>query len=893
MDTAPTPSRPRLVLACERWLDLVAMLVPAPHRRDWRAEWQGELEAYTGASEPTLAAGARPASELAWRCLGAVFHAMWLRKEEWSLDMLAQDVRDAVRVLLGRPAFTLLAALTLALGIGANTAMFSIVYGVLLKPLPYREPGRLVQLWETNPLRGWTQATIAPANLLDWRQRNRVFSDIAAYMGSDTREAGLADYTLNQDANAEHLRGLVVSPNFFRVLGVAPILGRDFMTDEDTPGRHRVVVLSNAFWRRRFAGDPAVVGSLLRMGPYQYLVAGVMPRSFRFGRADVDFWAPMAHKVENWRELRKPHFLRAVARLRAAVSLDQARAEMRAIASDLEREYPATNTKMGVGVGPLDDWFVRDVRAALLVFLGAVGCLLLIACANVANLMLVRAVGRAREMAIRAALGAARLRLVRQLLTESLLISFVGGGVGTVVATWGVRAFRAVSPPGIPRLDEIRVDGTVLLFMAALTCATAFVFGMVPALQLSRVDASEALAATARTGARRGRRARQALVVAEVALAFVLVVATALMVQSFVRLQQVNPGFDPSDVLTARIALPAQYDSDEKVTQFYERAMDHIRAIPGVKAAGASTRIALEGYSWTGDLSIQGRPDVWGRELRHKEIVPGYFEALGLPLVTGRSFTRFDDEKAPGVVVVNQALVREFFGGENPVGRQISFTKPTETPKWRTIIGIVGDEKQDGLDAPVHGEVYESHLQRSDDRMTVVVRAKVPPDTLTPLLREAIRGLDSGIALFDVQTMDERLGTALAAHRLSLWLFAFFGVAALVLAAIGVAGVVGFAVSSRTREIGVRVAIGARGGQVLRMVLADGIRLCAAGVALGGIGALVVGRWISGLLYQTAPSDPGTLVGVALFLLAVTAAASWIPARRAAQVDPIKALRAE
>ncbi|RPJ53268.1 MAG: FtsX-like permease family protein, partial [Acidobacteria bacterium] len=514
-------------------------------------------------------------------------------------------------------------------------------------------------------------------------------------------EAGLSDYTLNQGANAEHLRGLVVSPDFFRVLGVAPVLGRDFTAEEDTPGKHRVIVLSNGFWRRRFAGDPAVLGSAIRLGPYQYQVAGVMPRSFRFGQGDVDFWAPMAHTTENWRELRKPHFLRAVARLRPGVSLDEARAAMSVIAADLEREYPETNTKMGVGVGPLDDWFVKDVRLALLVFLGAVGCLLLIACANVANLMLVRAVGRAREMAIRAALGAARLRLVRQLLTESLVISFVGGGIGTVVATWGVRAFIAVSPADIPRVDEIRVDGTVLLFMAALTCATAFVFGAVPALQLSSVDASEALAATARTGARRGRRARQALVVAEVALAFVLVVGAALMVQSFVRLQRVDPGFDPSNVLTARITLPGQYDDDEKVTQFYERAMEGIRAIPGVQAAGASTCIALDGYAWTGDLSIEGRPDVWGRELRHKQIVPGYFETLRLPLVSGRFFTRFDGAKADPVVVVNQALTREFFGGEDPVGRRISFTKPTEPPAWKVIVGVVGDEKQDGLDAPV------------------------------------------------------------------------------------------------------------------------------------------------------------------------------------------------
>jgi putative ABC transport system permease protein len=893
MNEPPIRARGPVVRACAGWLDLVAQLVPSAHRRDWRAEWQAEIEAYAVVEALSTRGTRWRGAALAWRCLGAVVHALWLRKEEWSLDMLTQDFRDAARVLLGRPAFTLLAALTLALGIGANTAIFSIVYGVLLKPLPYREPGRLVQLWETNPLRGWTQATIAPANLLDWRQRNRVFDDVAAYMGSDTRDAGLADYTFNRDGDAERLRGLVVSPNFFRVLGVAPVFGRDFAADEDTPGRHRVIVLSDGFWRRRFAGDPAVVGTRFRMGPYEYLVAGVMPRSFRFGPSDVDFWAPMAHRPEDWRELRKPHFLRAVARLREGTSLDQARREMAAIAAALEREHPATNTQMGVGVGPLDDWFVGDVRLALFVFLGAVGCLLLIACANVANLMLVRAVGRAREMAIRTALGAARLRLVRQLLTESLLLSFVGGGVGTAIATWGVRAFVALSPVNVPRLDEIRVDGAALLFTAALTCVTAFLFGAVPALQLSRVHAAEALSATARTGARRGQRARHTLVVAEVGLAFVLLVGAALMIESFLRLRRVDPGFDPSNLLTARIALPAQYDSDDKITQFYERAMARIREIHGVTAAGASTRIALDGYSWTGDLAIQGRPEVWGRELRHKEIVPGYFEAMGLPIVSGRTFTRFDDGKAPPVVVVNRALVREFFGGENPVGRQISFTKPTEPPRWRTIVGVVGDEKQDGLDAPVRAEVYQSHLQSADDRMTIVVRGSLAPSALAPLVREAIRSVDSGIALFDVRLMDDRLGAAVARQRLNVWLFTFFGGAALLLAAIGVAGVAGFAVSSRTREIGVRVAVGARGSQVQRLVLADALRLSAIGVVLGAVGALALGRWVSGLLFETPAADPATLLGVALFLLGTAGAASWIPARRASRVDPLAALRAE
>ena len=874
------------------WLDAVATVVPASRRREWRDEWQAELSWFVSdaGAEPC---GAPTPSRLVSRVFGAIVHALWLRKEEWSLDMLVQDVRDAVRVLLGRPAFTLLAVLTLALGMGANTAIFSFVRGVLLRPLPYREPGGLVQLWESNPLRNWTQATIAPANLLDWRTRNRVFEDIAFYMGSDTREAGLADYTLTHDGEAEHLRGLVVSTNLLRVLGASPFIGRDFLPTESTPGQHRVVILSHGLWTRRFASDPAIVGRTMKMGPYQYVVAGVMPPDFRFGRADVDFWSPIAFKPEQWRQLRKPHFLRAVARLKANVTLTQARDDISRMASDLEREYPATNTKMAAGVGPLDDWIVGDVRLTLLLFLGAVGCLLLIACANVANLMLTRAVGRAREMAIRTALGAGRLRLVRQLLTESLLLSFVGAGLATVVATWGVRAIVALSPPNLPRLEDVRVDGAVLLFTALLSCATAFVFGAVPALHLAGADAREALSATARSGRRQGHAARRALVVAEVALAFVLVMAAGLVVRSFVRLTNVSPGFDPAGLLTARVSLPAQYDTDLKTQQFYEAAVAKIREIPTVKAAGASSRIALEGYAWTGDLSIQGRPDVWGRELRHESVIPGYFEAMGLPLIAGRSFDAHDNGSSPPVAVINQTLAREFFRGEDPVGKQISYTRPTETPRWVTIIGVVADQKQDGLDVPTRTEVYTTHLQSADDTMTIVIRTQADPGAIVPLVRAAVASVDPTIALFDIKTMEERLAGTVARQRLNVWLFLFFGGAALALAAVGVAGVVGFSVSSRTREIGVRVAIGATGGQVRRMVVVDALGLCAAGAAIGAIVALAVGRYLSALLYETAPSDPVTLLGVATFLLAVTSVASWVPARRASRVDPIQALRGE
>jgi putative ABC transport system permease protein len=878
---ASTP-RDRVIGALHAWIRLLAAVVPAGARREWEAEWRAEIDWHGG-----------PALVLATRCVGALPHAVWMLGQHWSLEMLLHDLRYAARLLVGRPAFTVLAACTLALGIGANTAIFSVVYGVLLKPLPYHQPERIVQLWETNPLRNWTQATIAPANFLDWQARNRVFEDMAWYMGSDTTEAGVSNYTLTDGATAERVRGLVVSPNFFRLLGVTPAVGRDFRAEEAVPGQHRVVMLSFGFWQRRFGGDRTIVGRTIEMGTRPYVVAGIMPAAFRFGASPVDFWAPLAFRQEAYRELRKPHFLRGIARLKAGVTVERARAELDVIASALEAEYPQTNTKMGVGVGPLSDWFVGRVRLALLVFLGAVGCLLLIACANVANLMLSQAVGRVREMAIRSALGAERMRLVQQLLTESLLLSAVGGVFGVFVAQVGVRLFIALSPPNLPRLDDVRVDGWVLAFTAALTVATALVFGLVPALHAARSNAADALSSSARTGSARGRSVRRSLVTAEVALAFVLAIGAGLMMRSFARLQDVNPGFDPSGVLTATVSLPGQYDDDTKTRQFFEQSVARIGAIPGVRAAGASTRIALAGYAWTGDLGIEGRPDVWGRELRHKSIVPGYFEAMGLRLVAGRHFAPTDNEKAPRVTIVNQTLARRYFAGDSPVGRRVTFTKPGEPPRWVTVIGVVSDEKQDGLDASVVEEVYDTHLQNADSDMTLVARCSGDPALFARQLRQAVASVDPKVALYDVKTMNERMADTVARQRLAVWLFTFFGAAALLLAGVGVAAVVAFLVGSRWREIGVRVALGATRADVLSLLLRDGLRSVLAGLAVGLALAVALGRVITTLLFQTSVTDPATFAGVAAFVLVVSLVAGYLPARVALRVNPSQVLRSE
>jgi predicted permease len=485
------------------------------------------------------------------------------------------------------------------------------------------------------------------------------------------------------------------------------------------------------------------------------------------------------------------------------------------------------------------------------------------------------------------------MHLVRQLLTESLLLSAAGGILGVFVARVGVTLFITLSPPNLPRLDEVRVDGWVLAFTAALTVVTALVFGLVPALHAARSNAADALASSARSSSARGRSVRRGLVTAEVALAFVLAVGAGLMMRSFARLNEVNPGFDPSGILTATVSLPGQYDDDAKTRQFFEQAVARIRAIPGVLAAGAATRIALGGYAWTGDLGIEGRPDVWGRELRHKWIVPGYFEAMGLRLIAGRGFSPTDDEKAPLVTIVNQTLARRYFADESPVGRRVTFTKPGQPPRWVTVIGVVSDEKQDGLDVSVAEEVYETHLQRADSDMTLVARCGGDPAAFAPQLRQAVASVDPKVALYDVKTMNERMADAVARQRLAVWLFSFFGAAALLLAGVGVAAVVAFLVRSRWREIGVRVALGATRADVLGLLLRDGLRSVLAGLAVGLALALALGRVMTTLLFQTSVTDPVAFAGVAAFIVLVSLVAGYLPARVALRVNPSQVLRSE
>ncbi|TAK13853.1 MAG: FtsX-like permease family protein, partial [Acidobacteria bacterium] len=693
---APAGRRASVAPRLAHWIVRAsAWIVPADARTDWRAEWLAEM-------------AARPSARAQWAfACGAPLHAVWLQKEQWRPEMVTADIRFGWRQIRRRPGVALAAILTLAMGIGATTAIFSVVYGVLLRPLPYREPSRLVQLWEVNPLFSWTEANVAPGNMISWRERNHTLAEMAWYFGSDTRGAGLSTLTLGGSGDPVRVDAMSVSANFFDVLGVAPRLGRAFAAGEDTGGPHRLVVLSDGFWRRQFGADPSIVNRTIPVNGREYTVIGVMPPSFSFDNKPVDFWLPLIMDLAQMREVRRPHYLRVVARLKPGVTIDQARADIVSIASDLEREYPGTNTQMSAGLGPVADWFVGSARAPLLAFLGAVALVLLIACVNVANLFIARTLDRARELSLRAALGASRLRLVRQLMAEAGVIAAAGAAAGIAFAYAALRLFVAFAPEGLPRLDHVGLNVPVLLFAIGITAAVTMVIGLMPAWQASRSDVRSGLGDGGRTTPAAGRM-RRTLVAAEVALAVVLLVGATLTLRSFVSLVNVRPNFAMDGLVAGRVTLPGiRYGEDGKSARFFEEVAARLRAKGGVSAAGAVTRLPLEGTVWTGQLFIDGRPDVHGREIRHKTATFGYLETLGLPILSGRPFAAADIANGQLPVVINQTLARRFFPDGDAVGRRIAFDAPAEKVRWRTIVGVAADEPQDGLGMPAQPELYE------------------------------------------------------------------------------------------------------------------------------------------------------------------------------------------
>ena len=801
-----------------------------------------------------------------------------------------QDLRYGIRLLVKHPGFTIVAVLTLALGIGANSAIFSVVNAVLLRPLPFREPERLVKLYETLP-QGGTGSVSVP-NLIDWREQNSVLTEISAYQ--------FADFNLQGSEQPERVLGATVSSNFFDIVGVQPQLGRTFTKGEDQPGADRVVVLSNQLWRRNYGADPQVVGKRVHLGGESYLVVGVMPQGFLYPSRTTELWTPLIFTPKQLAS-RGSHSLFAIGRLKDGVKFEQAQSEMSAIASRLEQQYPDAQKSRGILLIRLQDEVVQNVRPALLILLGAVGFVLLIACTNVANLLLARAATRRREIAIRSALGAGRTRLIRQFLTESVLLSVVGGAAGLVVAKWGVDALVALAAGLLPRATEIGLDWRVLAFTLLLSVLTGIVFGLAPALQVSKIDVQEALKEGGSAGTSpRGNALRSMLAVLEVASALVLLVGAGLLIKSFVRLQQVDSGLRPENVLTMRITLPeTKYNSTQASTAFYKEVLERVSALPGVEATGAINLLPIQQYGTNGNVRIEGRtPDPAGRDplVEFRTTSPDYFRALGVPLIAGRFFGAQDGEGSAPVVIVNQAFAQKLLPGQDPVGKRILGDKPDGSDNM-TIVGVVGDVKQSGLTQASRPEIFSPYTQPLWEgmtrSMTLVVRASVDAPTLTPLIRREVLAVDPAQPVYNVQTMETVIERSVSGSRLNMMLLSIFAGLALVLALVGIYSVMSYLVAQHTREIGIRMALGAQPWNILKLVLGQGLMLALIGVMIGLLGAFALTRLMASLLFGVTATDPLTYLAVSLLLLLVSLVACYLPARRAMKVDPMVALRYE
>ncbi|HEX2254789.1 MAG TPA: ABC transporter permease [Thermoanaerobaculia bacterium] len=810
------------------------------------------------------------------------------------MERLLQDLRYSLYRLAKNPGFTLVALLTLALGIGANSAIFSVVDGVLLRPLPFDEPDRLLGVFTINRPDGSPTASSAP-DFTDVRDQVGAFESAAAYR-FDSR------ITLTGSGDPEQLAGLRVSADFFEVLGVRPALGRTFRPGENTPGNHLVAVLGHALWQRRFAGDPEVVGRTIRLDGEAVTVVGVMPPGIDFPN-QREIWMPLAYSEQfTAAENRRAQFLGVIARLRDGVTEEQARLEVERLGQRLTTEYPQTNTNIDLTAYSLAEELFGDVRKPLLVLLGAVGLVLLIACVNVANLLLARAAGREPEMAVRTALGAQRPRLVRQLLTESIVLSLLGGGLGLLVAFWGTELLVSLQPEEVPRLDQVTVDATVVSFTLLLSLATGVVFGLIPALQGSRSDLVGALKEGGRSAmdGRGSSRLRSGLVVAEIALAAMLLVGAGLLIRSFRELQQVDPGFDPQGLLAFDLSLPSTaYPEDPQREQFYSQALERLRALPGVEAAGGVLGLPLSNLAFVITFEVEGRPPARPGEepaMHVNVITPGYFETLGVPVVRGRDLRAGDGPGAPPVVLINEAAVRQFFPDQDPLGKRIILgwgRGDGEDTVRGDVVGVVGDTRKEGLHLPAEPEIYIPHRQVPVAPLTLVARIAGDPMALLPAARRQLQELDPNLPLDNPRTVEQMVYASSSQPRFYTLLLTVFAGIALLLAAVGTFGVMSYSVAQRTRELGIRIALGAEPGRLRQRVLGRALGLTLTGVAVGLAGALALTRLLASLLYEVSTTDLATFSVVAAVLAAVAVTASYLPARAATRVDPMVALRAE
>ena len=814
------------------------------------------------------------------------------------MGAVIQDFKYALRMLRKAPAFTAIAVITLALGIGANTAIFSMVNSVLLKPLPYPEPDRLVSVSGLNTRLGEKGRALSFPDIEDLQKQNTVFEHVSAYTGGSATVTGAGEPL--------HVAAAVVSAETFSTLKVMPVLGRTFAAGEDRPGNY-VVILSNEFWKKQFSAEPSVIGRAIALDGRSYTIIGVMPTGFAFPLDDEppQIWTTLSAIATSENgdkalpEQRGAHFLECIARLKPGVTLQQAHSEVDGLGARLAKEYPDSNSNLTFRVEPALDALVGDLRPQFRLLFGAVGLVLLIGCANVANLLLARATSRQREFAIRAALGAGRGRIVRQLLIESGILALAGGTLGLLIAAWGSSFFAHLAGGIIPRIESAALDARVLAFTFAASIATAILFGIAPALQLSKLGISETLKEGSR-GSGHGARhnfLRNALVVAETTLAVILLSGAGLLIRSLITLEHVNPGFDPHGVITFTTELPdPRYPKPEMAAAFYRQLYERVRALPGVQSASSVIPLPLGDSVIRTSFEIEGRPVPKSEEpLAHIRVIStDYFSVMRIPVIKGRVFTAADRADSQPVVLINKALAEKTFPGEDPIGKHIKPGFSTFGPsKMREIVGIVGDVKHRALNRPDDSEVYVPEEQLGIGFMSGVVRTDAPTASLVPAIREIVASLDKDIPLYEVKTMDDYVAGSVAQPRLSSTLLGIFAALALVLAMVGIYGVMSFSVEQRTNEIGIRMTLGAQRADVLRLVLRQGLAIAAIGVALGIAGALASSGLLKSLLFGVRPSDPATLIGVAILLVACVLAACYIPARRATRVDPIVALRYE
>ncbi|HYL61709.1 MAG TPA: ABC transporter permease [Candidatus Methylomirabilis sp.] len=863
-------------------------------RARWDEERQRELEAYLeNETEDNVARGMSPeeARYAARRKLG---NTTRIREEIYRMNSLNfveslwQDVRCGFRMLRNNASFAIIAVLTLGLGIGANTAIFSVVHAVLLSPLPYDHPERIMLLLESNPSKGFPQFAVAPPNYMDWRNTTKSFEAMA----SIERRA----FNFTGGTEPERLTGARVGASFFSVFGAKPALGRDFVPEDDLQGTASVVVLSYGLWTRHFGSDPQIIGKSLTLDSHSYRVIGIMRSDFQFPRG-IELWLPSEFTNDDLGPgARGAHYLRVVARLKPEVNLQQAQAEMEGLSKRLEQQYPRTNAGWTARVVSLNQATVGDVRRTLLILFGAVGFLLLIACANVANLLLARASARQKEFAIRYSLGAARLRIARQLLTESIVLSGIAGAFGLLLAEWAIRALRALPPSNLPRATAIQLDWTVLGFTAGIAVLTGAIFGLAPALHITRAAPSETLKEGGRASSAGRHGVRSALVVLETTLALVLLVGSGLLLKSFLRLQSVDLGFQSKNILTGNVVLPSsKYSTPEQRVQFYQQVADRMQSVPGVGhfALASGDPIEGENYSFafaTKELEALAPADQ--PSAGYYMVSPSYFKTLGIPLLAGRTFTREDSANSPPVAIISQMVARRFFPDRNPIGQQI-FIGAGPGKVWREIVGVVGDVKDEDPGEEGSLTLYAPFTQMAWDSMTLFLRADGDVSQMAGTMRSAVMAVDKDQPVADLATGDELMSRAVAQPQLRTLLLGLFAGLALVLASLGIYGVMSSAVAQRTQEIGVRMALGAERRSVLQMVLGQGLRLTLAGIVLGTAGAIGLTGLMKSLLFHVKPTDPATFVAVTLFLLAVALLAIYIPARRATHVDPVVALRYE